>query len=75
MRIKNFFNTYVEMTDSDEDFTKAPFYIEQLKLIMETEQYILDVDCNHIYQYDQLLYRQIENYPSDVIPLFDLVAT
>jgi len=35
----------------------------------------LDIDCDHVYEYDQLLYRQIENYPSDTIPIFDLVAT
>lgn len=52
-----------------------PFYIEQLKHINETESYVLDVDCEHIYEFDQNLYRQIENYPTDIIPIFDLVVT
>lgn len=58
-----------------EDFTKQPYYIEQLKLIKDTETYILDIDCDHIYQFSQPLYKQIECYPADVIPIFDLVVT
>ena len=73
--MKNFINTYVYFAENEEDFTKPPHYIQQLMLIMETEQYILDIDCDHIYQYDQVLYKQLENYPSDVIPMFDLVVT
>ena len=75
VRMKNFINTYVYMGENDDDFTKPPYYIDQLKLIMDTEQYVLDIDCDHIYQFDQLLYKQLENYPSDVIPMFDLVVS
>jgi DNA replication licensing factor MCM4 len=75
MRMQNFINTFVLLDENEENFTKAPHYIEQLKVIQDTEQYILEIDCDHIYQYDQLLYKQLENYPSDVIPMFDLVAT
>jgi hypothetical protein len=36
--MKNFINTFVLVNDNDEeDYTKAPYYIEQLKLIMEME--------------------------------------
>lgn len=45
------------MNDDDEDYSKAPYYIEQLKQVHETEIYILDVNCDHIYQFDQGLYR------------------
>lgn len=74
-KLRNFINTFVMLNDEDENYTQAPFYVEQLKQIKETEEYILDIDCDHVYEYDQLLYRQIENYPSDTIPIFDLVAT
>jgi DNA replication licensing factor MCM4 len=63
------------MDENDEKFDQMPFYIEQLKQINETEQYILDVNCDHLYEYDQSLYRQLENYPTDIIPIFDLVVT
>lgn len=75
MRIKTFINTFVNLTENEDDFTRPPFYIELLKLAMDTEQYTLEVDCDHIYQFDQLLYKQLENYPSEIIPVFDLVAT
>jgi DNA replication licensing factor MCM4 len=52
-----------------------PHYIELLKDIHETQIYILDVNCDHIYEHDQALYRQLENYPTDIIPIFDLVVT
>lgn len=74
-KMRNFINTFVVVNEDVEDFTQAPFYIEQLKQIRDTEIYMLDVDCDHIYQFDQTLYRQIESYPADVIPIFDLVVT
>lgn len=40
------------MSDDDEDFGKQPYYIEQLNLIKETEIYILDVNCDHIFEFD-----------------------
>lgn len=42
--------------------------------IAETQEYYLDIDCMHILQFDKELYRQLEDYPTDVIPIFDLVA-
>jgi len=61
--------------EDDEDFGRAPFYIERLREIHETEQFVLDVDCDHIFEFDSTLYRQLENYPTDIIPIFDLVVT
>jgi len=61
--------------EDDEDYGRNPYYIERLKEIHETEQYILNVDCDHIFEFDIGLYRQLENYPTDIIPIFDLVVT
>ena len=36
---------------------------------------MLDIDCSHIHTYDKQLYKQIEDYPTDIIPIFDLVVT
>ena len=54
--------------------SEQPFYLCKLRQIDETEIYILILDCDHIFQYDHSLYWQMVNYPSDVIPLFDLVV-
>lgn len=64
------------MVDENEDnFDRLPHYLEQLKLINETQNYTLDVNCEHIFEFDTSLYRQIEYYPTDIIPIFDLVVT
>jgi MCM N-terminal domain len=48
--MKNFINTFVYVGNGDDEaYDRAPHYIEQLKVIMDTEQYVLDVDCDHIY--------------------------
>jgi hypothetical protein len=28
-----------------------------------------------VFEFDNSLYRQLENYPTDIIPIFDLVVT
>jgi DNA replicative helicase MCM subunit Mcm2 (Cdc46/Mcm family) len=45
-----------------------------MHIIQQTQEYYLDIDCNHIHQHNKDLYRQLEDYPTDVIPIFDLVA-
>lgn len=60
--------------NGNERYMQEPFYISKLKQIAETEEYTLDVDCEHIFKFNQQLYRQLEDYPTDVIPIFDLVA-
>lgn len=76
-KLRNFLTTYMKLDDADDEsaYSRQPFYIERLHEIHETEQYILDVDCDHLFEYDQSLYRQLENYPTDIIPIFDLVVT
>lgn len=39
------------------------------------EETVLEINCDHLYQFDQGLYRQLEDYPCDIIPIFDLVVT
>ena len=68
-------NTVKKISELEEGRSKLANDIEQLKMIKDTETYILDIDCDHIYQFSQQLYKQIECYPADVIPIFDLVVT
>jgi len=57
--LKNFINSFVLMDDDEnsQEYAKAPYYFEKLKELKETEEVILDVDCDHIRQYDKQLYR------------------
>jgi len=62
------------MHDDNDRYNREPHYITILKQIAETEDYNLDIDCAHLYSFNPQLYRQLEDYPTDVIPIFDLVA-
>lgn len=83
-KLREFLTTFIpEISDDQMDlsgdagnerYMQVPIYITKLKQIAETEEYTLDVDCGHVYQYNQQLYKQLEDYPTDVIPIFDLVA-
>jgi len=76
-KLKEFINNFVETRNidndgDDEQFERLPYYIEKLKEVRELELNVLDVDCSHIFSFDAQLYRQIEDYPTDLIPIFDL---
>ena len=82
VKLKNFINNFEEIKDEEDDdnmddaaFTKPSYYIQKLKEIKSMDQNVLDIDCDHLFQYDPSLYRQIVDYPSDIIPIFDLVVT
>ncbi|CAG9334845.1 unnamed protein product [Blepharisma stoltei] len=65
----------LRFTDADEmSDGETPFYIKRLIDNTNTAFFNLDVDCDHIFQFDRELYQQLVNYPSDIVPLFDLSA-
>ena len=81
-KLKHFLNTFVEIDDNDDEdmendaqYMRQPFYWEKLKELRELEENVLEVDCEHLRQFDPQLYRQLEDFPCDIIPIFDLVAT
>lgn len=59
---------------NDDQFNVEPYYITKLREMQETEDFTLEVDCHHLFEFKKSLYRQLEDYPADVIPIFDLVA-
>lgn len=77
-QLKEFLLTFTVMPENDamadDQFNVEPFYITKLKEMAETEEYTLDVDCSHLWEFNRTLYKQLEDYPADVIPIFDLVA-
>ncbi|KAL0278677.1 UNVERIFIED_CONTAM: hypothetical protein PYX00_000428 [Menopon gallinae] len=52
---------------------EEPFYLQKLKEIHTLEEPFLNVDCEHLYAFEPQLYRQLVDYPQDVIPCFDVV--
>ena len=80
MKLKNFINNFEEIREDedeagDDQFIKASCYMQKLKEIRELDQNVLEIDCDQVFQFDQGLYRQIVDYPTDIIPIFDLVVT
>lgn len=49
--------------------------MNELKMCGETEEFSLNIDCDHLFRHDQKLYSQLVNFPSEMIPYFDIVAT
>lgn len=70
VKFRNFLLNYTE----EDSMSDTPNYIQLLNEIRQTEIYVLTVNCDHIYLFDRTLYQQLVNYPSDIIPLFDLAA-
>ena len=62
MKLKNFINNFEEIKDDDDDeddqqYQKAPYYIQKLKEVRELDGNVLEIDCDHVFQFDQMLYR------------------
>ena len=79
-QLREFLLTFTIMPNADDmqvdeyAFNIEPHYITQLKQIAETEEYVLDINCAHLHEFNAALDRKLEDYPADVIPIFDLVA-
>ena len=50
-------------------------YLTKFNKMIQLEQYYLDIDADHIFQFDKSLYIQLINFPSDMILYFDRAAT
>jgi DNA replication licensing factor MCM4 len=53
---------------------EEPLYVHKLREITSTGMFFLDVNCDQVFQHSRSLYQQLINYPSDVIPQFDLAV-
>ena len=52
----------------------APYYLQRLEEIAVTEEPFLPINCGHIQQFDEDLYRQLVCYPQEVIPALDMAV-
>lgn len=57
-----------------ESAQKLPFYLMKLEEIYTLESPFLNVNCHHIHEFDENLYRQMVAYPQEVIPVFDMAT-
>lgn len=61
-------------TKATESVQKLPFYLTKLEEIYTLESPFLNVNCQHIHEFDDNLYRQMVAYPQEVIPVFDMAT-
>jgi DNA replication licensing factor MCM4 len=54
---------------------EVKFYLKQFDEIKETQINILNIDGRHIHEFDVQLYYHVANYPTEMIPMMDSVAT
>lgn len=54
---------------------ERPHYLRKLRECVIIGDPYLNVNCLHILQYDENLYRQLVCYPQEVIPTFDMALT
>lgn len=52
-----------------------PYYTQMLNEMKVTDHFQLDLDCDHLFQHDQQLYKQLENYPAEMLECFDLALS
>ena len=58
MKLKNFIHNFEEIRedddeeDDDDQYVKKSFYMQKLTEIRELDQNVLEVDCDHIFQFD-----------------------
>ena len=57
------------------DTNKTNYYHRMLEEIRDTKIFILNIDGRHIEKFDHMLYWQVLNFPSDMIPIMDQIAS
>ena len=54
-----------------------PYYIRQLEIMKRTDNLVLNLNCTHLNDYPatKRFYKQLEQYPQEVLPILDMVLT
>jgi len=78
-KFKKFISNYVDAEAADDERfagmdPNAPFYLQRLEEINTLEEPFLPVNCGHVQQFDEDLYRQLVCYPQEVIPTLDMAV-
>ena len=68
-----FLRTYAPRRDAGKQHTD-PYYVRGLKAA-HANRTALDVNCRHFHAHSADLYRNLVQYPQEVVPIMDLVAT
>ena len=72
-KFRNFLNEF-KLGDG-KDIAGERYYLKMLQEIKNTKVYILNIDSEHINKYDEMLYWQMINFPTEMIPMMDSTVT
>ena len=72
-KFRNFLNEF-KLGESKE-MAGERYYLKMLQEIKNTKVYILNIDSEHINKYDEMLYWQMINFPTEMIPMMDSTVT
>ncbi|XP_065192829.1 DNA replication licensing factor mcm4-B-like [Sycon ciliatum] len=74
-RFRQFLETF-DVQNEDEPLidNRLPMYMQRMEEIHMLETPFLTVDCSHIRQFNNELYRQLVHYPQEVIPILDMAT-
>jgi len=66
------FRDFLQYFTMGNDF--EPYYLKQLDTLHRTQTTVLNVNCSHIASHNRTLYKQIVQYPQELIPIMDQVV-
>lgn len=78
-KFKKFLASFLDEALEDDERMEGfeadePLYMQRLAEINVTEDPYMNINCGHIQQFDEDLYRQLVCYPQEVIPTFDMAV-
>lgn len=65
---REFINSFPDPNNPD---GKEPLYLKILDQMIITEDSSLNLNAEYIWSYNEILYKQLINYPSEIIPIMD----
>ncbi|XP_033755282.1 DNA replication licensing factor mcm4-A-like isoform X2 [Pecten maximus] len=76
-KFRRFIARFIDRNVSeDEEFSgmdiNEPYYLQRLEEVNVIGEPFLGINCSHLKEFDQDLYRQLIAYPQEVIPTFDM---
>ena len=74
-KFKQFLNEFKLYNIKDSSISGERYYLKMLQEIKNTKVYILNIDSEHINKYDEMLYWQLINFPTEMIPMMDSTVT
>eukprot|EP00965_Chrysotila_dentata_P067733 2241315-Pleurochrysis_carterae.AAC.1 len=69
-RIYEFFKHFRLSESSAGD---EPFYLDYLEQLIAAQEDFVNLDFKHLQSFDEGLYKQVVSYPSEVVPMVDMV--